>query len=176
MTDFLTRYPNLQVFNYSSNHDNSNCEASWHIPYQQVAASRMIDINGFSQNASNIFVSNISRKPHLKKRGVITLKISEKLLVLQFSKNHVKFFTFPFLFDVAIIAKNLKELYLKHINLPFRYMAPIQAPSLEIIDISYNDCREIKANFLMFTLKLRILLASNTNLSYAGIFKNGTYS
>nr|XP_034306625.1 toll-like receptor 4 [Crassostrea gigas] len=175
LTDFLTRYPNLQVFNYSSNNDNSNCDGSLQYPFQQLAATRMIETETFSQNASNIFVSNNTRKTHFKKRVIITFKMSEKLTVLQVSKNHVKLFTFPSLFDLAVIAKNLKELYLNHINLPFKYMLPIQAPSLEIIDISYNDCREIKADFLMYTLKLRIFLASYTNLSYAGTLKNGTY-
>lgn len=92
--------------------------------------------------------------------------------MLQLSKNYLNPYTLPL--DLAFNAKNLRELYLVHTNLPLKYVAPFQAPSLEIIDISYNDCSEMKMQLFMFALKLWIFLASNTNLSFDGSFKYGT--
>lgn len=137
----------------------------------------MIDsdnIDRFSQIALNMFVSNISSKTHFKKKGFVTIKISEKIRVLQFSKNYLSPLRYPLPFDEALNATNLKELYVVHTNFPCKYVAPIQAPFLEIINISNNDCSEIKMRISVFALQLRNFLASNTNLSFVGSLKYGT--
>ncbi|XP_052680477.1 uncharacterized protein LOC128161263 [Crassostrea angulata] len=175
MLDFLTRYPNLQVFNFSSNADQCNCESPGYSHRPTLAALRMIDCENdkFSQIASNMFVSNVSGKTYLKKRGLMAFKISEKIRVLHFSKNYLNRLTYPLPFDISLNAMNLKELYVVRTNFPCKYMAPIQTPFLEILDISNNDCSEMKMRILMFAKKLRIFVASNIKLSFAGSLKYG---
>nr|XP_034306626.1 toll-like receptor 4 [Crassostrea gigas] len=182
VVDFLTRYPNLQVINISSNNELCNCETSWHNPYSQVVASRMTDNNETNEFSSDVFVvneffSNISSKVLFIKRGVITIKISEIITVLQLSKMYLHIFTALPRYNLilTINAKNLKELYMVHSNFSCQSLAPIQAPSLEIIDISNNDCSIIGANIFNFTLKLRVFLASNSNLRFASSLRYGTF-
>lgn len=180
MVDLVTRYPNLQVINISSNEDHCNCETSWvrNHPQNSALMTNNEEINEFPFNGfvSNMFFTNISTMIHFKKRGVITFKISETITVLQLSKNYLHpLNALPrFNLRLSINAKNLKELHLVHTTLSCETLAPIEAPSLEIIDISNNDCSIIKRNIFIFALKLRIFWASNSNLRFASSFEHGT--
>ena len=53
-------------------------------------------------------------------------------------------------------------------------MASLQLPALEILDISRNRCNEMNSRLLKFTLNLRRLSASGSELNFTGSLSEGT--
>ena len=176
LIDFLTGYPNLQVFNFSSNNNGNDFISS-------------VSDNPSKSKGLNIFFNRCliyknqtkfnyrsSFQASLQNNSLFTFIFSKKLKVLELSKNYIHPLgpSFPFNTCISVLATNLTELYFVHNNLPCPYLSSFQMPSLEILDISRNGCNEMNSSLLKFTLKLRRFSASGSELNFTGSLSEGT--
>ena len=169
LIDFLTGYPNLQVLNMSSNENyGKDLVSPISENFLKLRGLKVLRDLSFGHKTQNAFV-NISS---FMEKPLVTVILSKKLKILQMSKNYIHHLKPVFTFQVT--AANLIELYLVHNNLPCPYMASIQIPSLEILDISQNGCNEMSSRLLKFTLKLRRFSASDSELKFTGSRRKGT--
>ena len=169
VVDLLTRYPKLQFLNYSVHSFNDNDFMSDNISF----------IKGF-----NIFLNHsLSYKTQTKflydekkitENFLITIVLSKTLKVFDFSKNFLHQPKPSFPLKVSLFATNLTELYLVKINLPCQYMASLQLPALEILDISGNRCNKMNSRLLEFTSNLKRFSASGSELNFTGSLRDGT--
>ena len=161
--DFLTGYPNLQVFDMSSNDYRGRdlmSPISDNLP--ELKGLKVVWNLNFGYKAQN-GLFNIS---WFKEKPLLTIHLSKQLKILQLSKC----FIHPFkpTFTLQLTAANLTELYLMHTNWPCQLMTSIQIPSLEILDISQNGCNEMSSRLLEFTLNLKRFSASGSELNFTG--------
>nr|XP_022300603.1 toll-like receptor 1 [Crassostrea virginica] len=130
-----------------------------------------LDISG---NLIGHLEAKSSSEKKIKENPIISILLSKKFKVFDYSKNYIHRAPPSFPFKVSIFATNLTELYLMYNNLPCQNMTSLQLPALEILDISRNFCNEMSSRLLEFTLNLKRFSASGSELNFTGSLSDGT--
>ncbi|XP_078309800.1 toll-like receptor 4 [Crassostrea virginica] len=175
IVDLLTRYPKLQVLNASLNSVGGNdFMSSVSDTFSYIKELNLFLNHSLSYKTQTKFVYKSSSEKNFKENPLITIVLSKKLKVFKFSKNYIHRPDPSFPFKVSLFATNLIELYLVQINLPCQYMASLQLPALENLDISGNGCNEMNSRLLEFNLNLKRFSASGSELNFTGSLSDGT--